>query len=337
MSFLDFTDTLESSHFKGLVLKNESLASHSTMHVGGPAKLFIEPHTEESLIIAIRTASESNLDFFILGGGSNTIFPDEGLDLVISTRKINTIEGDVSPHAPAKASAPLSAGSDAARSEGTSVAQYACLTVSAGASWGAVITYCKKHNLGGFEPFTGLSGTAGGALYMNATCFGLTTCDNLVSVKYLDLEDNKIKTYKKNASDWGYKRSPFQNNLCSSEKYVDKIILSATFKVAQGFDQTKSDEVKAKRIAMGHFKAPSAGSAFKNKPDEGIIAGKIIDECGLKGFAIGGAQIAPWHGNFIINPDHKATCSDIKALVEHVQKVVVEKTGIQLEPEILFV
>ena len=88
---------------------------------------------------------------------------------------------------------------------------------------------------------------------------------------------------------------------------------------------------------MGHFKAPSAGSAFKNKPEEGIIAGKIIDECGLKGFSCGGAQIAPWHGNFIINPEKKASCADIKALVEKVQETVLQKTGIKLESEILFV
>ena len=141
--------------------------------------------------------------------------------------------------------------------------------------------------------------------------------------------DCTVKIYKKDPKDWGYKKSPFQTG--------DKVILSAVFNVKKGFDEAKSAEVLEKRKTMGHFKAPSAGSAFKNKPEEGIIAGKIIDECGLKGFSCGGAQIAPWHGNFIINPEKKASCADIKALVEKVQETVLQKTGIKLECEILFV
>ncbi len=314
MNLFEFGGFLSSSQFAGRILENEPLSSHSTMHVGGAAKLFIEPQSEEDLTFVIQSATRNNLDFFILGGGSNTIFPDEGLDLVISTRKLNKIVGEACVH--------------------NIIASNARLTVSAGATWGSAITYCKNNNLGGFEPFTGLSGTAGGALYMNATCFGLSACDNLVSAEYLDLTDNKIKTYSKNDADWGYKKSPFQKK---TGQAADKIILSATFNVSSGFDEDKSLEVKQKRVSMGHFNAPSAGSAFKNNPEQKIIAGKIIDECGLKGFSIGGARIAPWHGNFIINPDQKATCSDIKALVSHVQKTVLEKTGIQLESEILFV
>ena len=91
------------------------------------------------------------------------------------------------------------------------------------------------------------------------------------------------------------------------------------------------------RKEKGHFRAPSAGSAFKNDAANGIIAGKIIDECGLKGFSVGGAQIAPWHGNFIINPEQKANARDIKKLSDEVKKIVREKKGIELENEILFV
>jgi len=91
------------------------------------------------------------------------------------------------------------------------------------------------------------------------------------------------------------------------------------------------------RKEKGHFKAPSCGSAFKNDPSKGIIAGKIIDECGLKGLSCGGAQIAPWHANFIINSEGKAAAADIKKLSELVQKSVLEKKGIALESEIIFV
>lgn len=92
----------------------------------------------------------------------------------------------------------------------------------------------------------------------------------------------------------------------------------------------------ASRKEKGHFHAPSSGSAFKNDATHGIIAGKVIDECGLKGFSVGGAQIAPWHGNFIINPEQKATASDIKNLSDQVKRIVLEKKGISLENEIIF-
>ena len=91
------------------------------------------------------------------------------------------------------------------------------------------------------------------------------------------------------------------------------------------------------RREKGHFRAPSSGSAFKNDAVHGIIAGKVIDECGLKGFSVGGAQIAPWHGNFIINPERKATARDIKELSARIKEIVLEKTGISLENEILFI
>ncbi|MBQ7538331.1 MAG: hypothetical protein IJT42_05135 [Treponema sp.] len=204
---------------------------------------------------------------------------------------------------------------------------------------------------------------------MNATCFGLSACDNLISVRYFDLTDGKIHEYQKNEADWGYKKSPFQNLLTtdyadSSEGGVAgsspqrgeratkcergerllplplltaKIILSAKFFVTTGFDSEKSEKCMNDRKEKGHFRAPSAGSAFKNDATHGIIAGKVIDECGLKGFSVGGAQIAPWHGNFIINPEQKATASDIKKLSDEVKKIVLDKKGIKLENEIIFV
>ena len=330
-----FKEILLKNNFSGSLKQNENLSKHCTMHVGGNAGLFLEPFDTLSLVLALKAARKLNLSFFLLGGGSNTIFPDEGLNLVISTRKLNAAEG-----------IKLTGGNK--------------ISCPAGAAWGSVLSFCKKNNLGGFEPFTSLSGTVGGALFMNATCFGLSACDNLLSAEYLDLDFDsiEIKKYEKKLCDWGYKKSPFkqdggvvgvspaegvaQNARCAVgargrlPPFQQKIILSAEFCVKNGFDENLSETVKQKRIQMGHFKAASAGSAFKNVPEKNIIAGKLIDECGLKGFCIGGAQIAPWHANFIINPDGKATAADIRALVEAVQKKVLEEKGILLEPEIIF-
>ncbi|MBQ8014478.1 MAG: hypothetical protein IJ257_08855, partial [Treponema sp.] len=121
------------------------------------------------------------------------------------------------------------------------------------------------------------------------------------------------------------------------ERLLHFEILSAKFAIKIGFDSAFSEKCMSDRKEKGHFRAPSSGSAFKNDPVHGIIAGKVIDECGLKGFSVGGAQIAPWHGNFIINPEQKATASDIKNLSEQVKEIVREKKGIELENEILFV
>ncbi len=296
-----FNDT---DFFRGNIKQCESLAAHSTMHTGGTAEFFLEPFDDSSLIFALEAAQKNNIPYFLLGGGSNVIFPDNGLDLVISTRKLNV-------------------------NDGVKSFDETKISCSAGTSWGSVLAFCKKNNLGGFEPFTSLSGTAGGALFMNATCFGLSASDNLLTVKYYDTQKCECGTYTMNSADWGYKKSPFQRS-------PKTVILSAEFSVKKGFDAELSEEIKQKRIEMGHFKAASAGSAFKNVPSKGIIAGKLIDECGLKGFVCGGAQIAPWHANFIINPEQKATAADIEKLVKIVQQKVKEEKNILLEPEIIF-
>lgn len=366
-----FNDT---KNFRGEAKQNESLAKHCTMRVGGNAKLYIEPFDTESLIFALKSAREAGLDFYLLGGGSNTIFPDEGMNLVICTKKIGFEE----PALPVRL---------LENSEKSGASETKRVVCSAGASWGSVLGFCRKNNLGGFEPFTALSGTVGGAVFMNASCFGLSLSDNLSRVEYLDCNpdfnpnsnsDSKqleIKNYELKIDDWGYKRSPFQDckvqnckekrrggfagdlpplegaaenaqaELCEAgavgargrlSPFRRKIVLSAEFKVKDGFDAEFSEQVRQKRVAMGHFRAASAGSAFKNESEKGIVAGKLIDECGLKGFSAGGAQIAPWHANFIINPDGKATAADIRALVETVRKKVFEEKGVLLEPEIIF-
>lgn len=300
--------------FQGIARKNEILAGHCTMHVGGPASLFLEPQNMQSLIFAIESSRLAEKSFFLLGGGSNVVFPDEGLELVICTR---SLEKDTELK--------ILEDRDGKKS----------VSCPAGSVWGGILSFCRDNNLGGLEAFTSLSGTAGGAVFMNASCFGRSVADCLVSADYLDMESLELCRYEKNISDWGYKKSPFQR--VARESGSDrKIIISAEFSVSEGFDSVLAEKIRQKRISMGHFKAPSAGSVFKNNPDKEIIAGKLIDECGLKGFSIGGAQIAPWHGNFIINPGNKASASDIKALVEYIQKAVMEKTGILLEKEIIF-
>ncbi len=372
----------DSEYFTGSVKLNENLAKHTTMHVGGNAKLFLEPENEESIVFAIKELKKLDADerrctqiksFFVLGGGSNVIISDNGLDAVISTRKMNgvkVLEGEFEStdlHRFAQIENDSNGekfhASQNSHCPKTHCEEFKTLQIDSGASWGNVISFCRKNNLGGFEAFTGLSGTVGGALFMNATCFGLSACDNLLSVRYFDLHDGKIHEYQKIDSDWGYKKSPFQNLVTTDctdssnggvagaspqrgeratkcergERLLPLVILSAKFFVKDGFDSEKSEKCISDRKEKGHFRAPSAGSAFKNDAAHGIIAGKVIDECGLKGFSVGGAQIAPWHGNFIINPEQKASSEDVQKLSDEVKKIVFEKKGVRLENEILFI
>lgn len=342
-----FNESKENESFRGEVRLDETLALKTTMKVGGKADLFVSPCDASSLVEALKLCRECEVPYFVLGGGSNVIVSDEGFrGAVISTRKLDSVTVEVTAE-----------DSDDCP-DGTETIRRGTVCAGAGSSWAQVNAACKKHNLGGFEAFTGLSGTVGGAIFMNATCFGLSACDNLVSVEYFDCADGKIHTYTKDESDWAYKKSPFQiRNTPDSRQdggvtgvspvewggtatkcgpgerlLPSKIILSALFTAAGSFDEAKSRSVLESRKEKGHFRSPSAGSTFKNP--EGLVAGKLIDECGLKGFSVGGAQIAPWHGNFVINTGD-ATASDIKKLMEIVTEKVHREKGVKLESEVI--
>ena len=204
------------------------------------------------------------------------------------------------------------------------------LICGAGCTFEKITDFCIKNEISGLENFAGLPGTTGGATFMNARCYEVSISDVLSSVKYIDLSDFTEKTYSVDLSEWDYKKSPFQSG--------DKIITQVNFNVKKGI----SKEIEEKSLSFikdrenkGHFKFPSAGSVFKNNRNFGKPSGKIIDEVGLRGFSVGQAQVAPWHGNFIIN-NGNATASDVRNLVEIIQEKVLKETGFMLECEIIF-
>jgi UDP-N-acetylmuramate dehydrogenase len=300
-------------NFRGVVRLSEPMASHTTFKIGGPAPLFIEPADVPSLIFTLRTLKEDAVPYFILGGGSNIVVSDRGFDCaVIFTGGIKTI------------------------TDGNGF-----VTCGAGVPVSSVVDYCTGHVLSGLEPFAGLPGTAGGALYMNARCFGVSVSDVLVSAEYVDTLTLKTVSYRFNSADWGYKKSPFQPREKGSFLNAERIITKVVFRTTeQDCVQKESIEAECRkyvgeRVSKGHFRYPSAGSVFRNNRAFGMPSGIIIDEAGLCGYELGGAQIAPWHGNFIINKNN-ATESDIKALVNYIISTVKEKTGFTLEPEIIF-
>ena len=300
--------------------ENEALAPKSTFKVGGKARLFITPQTPEQLESTISAVRSAELPYFVTGGASNVVYPDGTYEgAIISTQAIKEIIYDPDEKAP-------------------DCPDSALVTCQCGLPMAAFVDFCTRKNLTGAEQFAGLPGTVGGAVYMNARCFDRSISDLLYSTKHLEFNDNKAKLIELpfNSSDWDYKKSPFQQT--EPRRYITEVTFRLTSAGASAHDRITADCKKyiAERVNKGHFKYPSAGSVFKNNHNFGAPSGKLIDDCGLKGLKVGGAQIAPFHGNFIINTGN-ASAADIKSLVEQAQKAVSEKFGFQLETEIIFI
>ena len=300
--------------------ENEALAPKSTFKVGGKARLFITPQTPEQLESTISAVRSAALPYFVTGGASNVVYPDGTYEgAIISTQAIKEIIYDPDEKAP-------------------DCPDSALVTCQCGLPMAAFVDFCTRKNLSGAEQFAGLPGTVGGAVYMNARCFDRSISDLLYSTKHLEFNDNKAKLIELpfNSSDWDYKKSPFQQT--EPPRYITEVTFRLTPAGTAAHDRITADCKKyiAERVDKGHFKYPSAGSVFKNNHNFGAPSGKLIDDCGLKGLKVGGAQIAPFHGNFIINTGN-ASAADIKSLVEQAQKAVSEKFGFQLETEIIFI
>ena len=307
--------------------ENEPLAPKSTFKVGGTARLFITPQTPEQLESSISAVRSAELPYFVTGGASNVVYPDGSYEgAIINTQAIKEIlyDSDESP-------------SDDANS--------ALVTCQCGVPMAAFVDFCTRKNLTGAEQFAGLPGTVGGAVYMNARCFDRSISDILYSTKHIEFTGDKSRQVELpfNSADWDYKKSPFQaspdaSGLQTSQRYITQATFRLTHAAPQDHERIVSDCKKyiAERVDKGHFKYPSAGSVFKNNHAFGAPSGKLIDECGLKGLTVGGAQIAPFHGNFIINTG-SATAADIQSLVIQAQKAVHDKFGFTLEPEIIFI
>lgn len=292
---------------------NELLKNHSTFQIGGPADEYYEPESFDELIEVIQKCKTNEKKYFLLGGGSNVVFSDKGFrGSVICSKKLNKIK----------------------------LLENNLVVAEAGATMKELVDFCSENRLSGMEEFAGLPGTVGGALYMNARCFEKSISDNLYETNWLEEnEKNEFKNrsilFEEDKNNWDYKKSPFQN--------TGKIIKSGTFKVNPVENEDLYQAIKSKcagyikgREERGHFKFPSAGSVFKNNHEFGMPSGKLIDEAGLRGYRIGGAQIAEFHGNFIVNTDN-ASSDDVKGLVKLAIEKVREKFGFELEPEIIFI
>ena len=304
--------------FRDIIQKNVTLNSFTSFKIGGNADIYITPSSLEAFAAALTFIRKEHIPAILLGGGTNLLIPDEGIrGAVIHTCRLNKIL--------------------LTESAGKPVIQ-----AEAGTTMQELTEFCAEHSLTGMEDFAGLPGTVGGAVFMNARCYEKSISDVLISVSALRFseKDCTLKEFECRKKEWGYKRSPFQPQ---NKRYAElsdnrPIIASAMFKVEQGeaaLIHKKMERRIADRTAKGHFKLPSAGSVFKNNHAFGKPSGQLIDEAGLRGLQIGGAQVAPWHGNFIVNTG-SATAKEIVELIKTIQQQVKDKTGFELEPEIIF-
>jgi len=294
----------------------EPMSEHTTFKVGGPADCWIYPVGEgfTSFCVDLLThARKDNIPVFILGAGANIVVSDNGIRGIVLDMNDWTGESVWS----------ISAGEEE-------------IILKSGTSIDAACDIAAAAGLSGLEFLAGMPGTIGGALWMNARCYGKEIADVLKWIEVIAKDEHNEYTIKRIEietiiNSFGYKKSPFQE--------MDCIIISASFNLKKGEKEKillEMDKNREDRYEKGHYQFPSAGSAFKNNQQFGKPTGQIIDELGLKGMKKGGAQIAPFHGNIVINTGN-AKASDIHALMDEVAAKVKEKTGFILEPEVLFV
>lgn len=277
---------------------DEPMKAHTTFRAGGPADCLVTPDTIEEISHIVSICKNEQIPYFIMGNGSNLLVSDKGYrGLVIQIFKNMSriqVQGDQ-------------------------------LYVQAGALLSKAAAEAKNASLAGMEFAAGIPGTIGGAVAMNAGAYGGEMKDIVESVVLLDEAGERYTVAGKDMQ-FGYRKS-----LVTTEKFI---VAEAVLKLTHGDKEAifaTMEDLRVRRVTKQPLEYPSAGSTFKRP--EGYFAGKLIMDAGLAGYSIGGAEVSAKHCGFIINKNH-ADASEIYQLICHVQKVVMEQTGVKLEPEV---
>lgn len=283
------------------VLKNEPMKLHTTFKIGGVADIFVKATSIDDIKKIIKFTNLENIPLYIVGNGSNLLVKDGGIQGIVLKIDLQEIEM-------------LDIGESKVE-----------INVGAGVPLGKLAQIALKNSISGLEELAGIPGTIGGAVRMNAGAYGKEIKDILISTKYIDYNCN-INEIDNNLHEFKYRNSIF-----STQKYI---ILESKLRLEYGNKEeikTKMDEYSKSRKEKQPVEYPSAGSTFKRGED--FITAKLIDECGLKGYKIGGAEISSKHAGFVINSNN-ATAKDVLELIKHVQKIVLEKFNKKIELEI---
>lgn len=277
--------------------KEKSLSEISTLGIGGKARLFIEIQTVEEMLDLHNYIRKEDLPFVVVGKGSNSLFDDRGFDGLIILNNINFVTFDQRE-----------------------------VFVGAGYSFSLLGVQTARKGWMGLEFASGIPGSVGGAIFMNAGANGMETKDYLAQVGFID-ERGVYVEKKKEDLEFSYRNSSFQQ--------MKSIIVSGKFLLEESLDARKKQiSIVNYRIKTQPYKEKSAGCVFRNPENES--AGALIEKCGLKGISIGGAKISTTHANFIINQGN-ARARDVLDLITYVKQEVKEKIGEELEIEIRYI
>lgn len=277
------------------IVYNELMKNHTSFKIGGPCDEFAQVTTNEEILELIEYAKSKGIPYTIMGNGSNLLVSDKGVrGLVIKIAK----------------------GFEEVEVLGNTIICQSGILLS------KLSKVALANSLSGLEFASGIPGTLGGAIYMNAGAYGGEMKDVVREVTYL--ENGEIKTAKD--CDFGYRHSIFTDS--------DAVILSAKLELTEGdYDSIKAqmEELSARRCEKQPLSMPSAGSTFKRPV--GYFAGKLIEDAGLRGFTVGGASVSEKHCGFVVN-NGNATCADVTELIRRVQEIVFDKFGVKLETEV---
>jgi len=295
-------DIVKKINISGKVKLHEPMSRHTSFQIGGPSDIYTVPADEADVVLIAGVAHSEEVPLFVLGAGANILVSDKGIrGIVMDMSRFTDIE-----------------------------VKGQNLHSGAGAEISVAAEIAAQHSLSGLEFIYKMPGSVGGALWMNARCYGQSISEVPGTVHYLD-EALMHQILSLPDPRFAYKKSPFQGS--------STILLSLDL-MLQTADHaaiwTRMQEVQDDRRSKGHFEHPSAGSVFKNNRSFGMPSGKILDELGLRGLQRGGAQIAPFHANIIIN-NGTASAEDVRGLILHAQKIAYEKRNIVLDPEIRLV
>ncbi len=284
----------------GLVLKNVNLKEFSSFKIGGKCKIWVEPESLEEIVRIITFLNEKQIKYMVVGNCTNLLFSSGGYDGVVVR---------------------LGAKYSHLDEFGTT------LIASAGLGLSALAYRAGELGLSGLEDAFGIPGSVAGALVMNASAYGFKM-ENLVT-SVVAIKNGKITMFTASECGFGYRKSIFQD--------PNIIVLKVEFKLKKG---KKSEilehmaQIKELRASRQPLNQPSAGCVFKN-PD-GVSVARLIEDAGLKGYAIGGAMVSPKHSNFIVNAG-SATSDDVLNLIDHIKKIIKQDYNIDLQTEVIYV
>ena len=280
------------------VLENEALKKYSFTKTGGNADILVRVKSEEDFQNIIKYSNDNDIDLTILGNGSNVLISDTGIrGIVVITSELNTI----------------------------TLSEDNILTCYAGTTLEELANFCIENSLTNLEFSCGIPGSVGGAIFMNAGAYGGEMKEVVQKVEVFTRNGEK-KTYTNEEMQFSYRHSVIQE--------TKEIISKVYFKMDKGNKEeivAKVEDLNKQRSDKQPLEYPSCGSVFKRP--EGYFAGKLIQDAGLQGLTVGGAQVSKKHAGFMVNIN-SATCEDYKNLIKEVQKKVLEDSGIELECEV---